>query len=518
MRARREIPFLRSPSFPGVSAATARVSDVAAPCDLKAAEHLLPLIAAQRVGGCFWGERPNVPVGATVERTGGTTIIAGDRLSPECDPWHVLSVAGSLVAEGGDEWRTVAWMLGLPVTDSDGVEVAANSLAAEAAAAVAAARYRDPFANRSCTGAEAVRLLALWRDGFDANQPVVAVTGVRWWKRRALAPFFFDGRGIPPLATPARALALAQRGGGRIVYWPSRVPASFVDEARERKVALAQVEDGFVRSAGLGSNLVPPASVTVDTRGIYYDGTTPSDLEAILEHGDFGAGELERAERLIDTMVAARVGKYGIEPAVETPSRGKGGEFVLVIGQVDDDRSVLLGRGDHVGSNRALLEAVRRARPGARIVYRPHPDVTAGHRRGEVGDALASGLADAVETTRSLFALLAEASETHVLSSLAGFEALLRGARVVAHGRPFYAGWGLTEDRGGSFPRRTRQLTLSMLVAGALLRYPRYQDPLTGLPCPAEVLVTRLADGFVPSATAASTVRRAQGRVRAIFA
>ncbi len=81
----------------------------------------------------------------------------------------------------------------------------------------------------------------------------------------------------------------------------------------------------------------------------------------------------------------------------------------------------------------------------------------------------------------------------HCISSLAGFEALLRGRRVVAWGRPFYAGWGLTEDRDPP-PRRGRRLGLDALVAAALILYPRYLDPVTGLPCPPEVLPERLAD------------------------
>ena len=67
--------------------------------------------------------------------------------------------------------------------------------------------------------------------------------------------------------------------------------------------------------------------------------------------------------------------------------------------------------------------------------------------------------------------LLAAVDEVHVLTSLAGFEALQRGKRVVTYGQPFYAGWGLTED---IYPvdRRTRRLSLDELVAGALIVYP----------------------------------------------
>jgi capsular polysaccharide export protein len=59
------------------------------------------------------------------------------------------------------------------------------------------------------------------------------------------------------------------------------------------------------------------------------------------------------------------------------------------------------------------------------------------------------------------------------MTSLVGFEALLRGIEVVCYGQPFYSGWGLTRDHV-PVERRTRRLTLEELAAGALLRYPRY--------------------------------------------
>jgi capsular polysaccharide export protein len=115
--------------------------------------------------------------------------------------------------------------------------------------------------------------------------------------------------------------------------------------------------------------------------------------------------------------------------------------------------------------------------------------------------------------------LIAMADALHVNSSLAGFEALLRGKPVTVHGVPFYAGWGLTIDRGPVPARRTARRTLDELVAAALLAYPRYLDPVTGLPCPAEVLVERLASAAAPApagvAALAVGVRRLHGRARA---
>jgi capsular polysaccharide export protein len=162
---------------------------------------------------------------------------------------------------------------------------------------------------------------------------------------------------------------------------------------------------------------------------------------------------------------------------------------ILVPGQVEDDLSVRLGGGS-IRDNLALLARVRAANPDALILYKPHPDVEAGHRRGALPAALTEKFADRV-IRGSTATILAEIDEVHTLTSLTGFEALLRRRKVVVYGRPFYAGWGLTSD---CLPiRRGRRLTLEELVAGVLILYPRYLDPVTRLPCAAEIAVDRLA-------------------------
>ena len=47
----------------------------------------------------------------------------------------------------------------------------------------------------------------------------------------------------------------------------------------QRVNKLISVEDGFVRSVGLGGNLISPLSLLFDKKGIHYDGSKPSDLE-----------------------------------------------------------------------------------------------------------------------------------------------------------------------------------------------------------------------------------------------
>lgn len=172
------------------------------------------------------------------------------------------------------------------------------------------------------------------------------------------------------------------------------------------------------------------------------------------------------------------------------------------------------------GANCTNLELIARARklePDAWIIYKPHPDVEAGHRKGHVPDAEALRYANAIERKAPIAALIDQVDALHVITSLAGFEALLRGKAVTTHGQPFYAGWGLTRDLGPPNSRRTRKRSLDELVAATLIGYPRYVDPVTRLPCPPELLVDRIAGGQARVGSLLITLREWQGRLRLLW-
>ncbi len=153
------------------------------------------------------------------------------------------------------------------------------------------------------------------------------------------------------------------------------------------------------------------------------------------------------------------------------------------MGQVEDDASAL--RGGFGMSSIDLLKTAREARPDACIVQKPHPDVESARRRGAVPEAEVLRHADCLLKDFPMGSLLPLVHEVHTLTSQTGFEALLRGVRVFTYGGPFYAGWGLTEDRR-TFPRRRAKLLPDDLVAGVLLLYPSYYDWRTGTFCRAE--------------------------------
>lgn len=253
---------------------------------------------------------------------------------------------------------------------------------------------------------------------------------------------------------------------GLVLWGRAPVPAGV-----SNAVQILRLEDGFLRSVGLGAELVRPLSWVVDSRGIYYDATVPSDLEVILATHDFDEALCERAARLRERIVDARLTKYNVgSRAWMRPQHAR--RVILVPGQVESDASLAFGApGER--SNMGLLQAVRAQHPDAYVVYKPHPDVSARLRKEGVNEQTALSWCDEVITDVSMGDLLALVDEVHVLTSLSGFEALMQGKKVTCHGQPFYSGWGLTDDRL-PHERRQRKLSLDALVAGALIVYPLY--------------------------------------------
>ncbi|MCX7098188.1 MAG: hypothetical protein NTV43_09840 [Methylococcales bacterium] len=236
-------------------------------------------------------------------------------------------------------------------------------------------------------------------------------------------------------------------------------------------VKILRLEDGFLRSVGLGTDLSQPMSLVVDGQGIYYDATGPSDLEQILAETQFSPEQLKRAQLLQQRIVAGGLTKYNVGlPGWRRPAGVD--KVILVPGQVESDASLRYGA-PAIRTNIGLLQAVRLANPNAYLVYKPHPDVLARLRAKGAGEEDALAWCDEQLGDVSMGDLLKDVDEVHVLTSLAGFEALMREKPVTCYGQPFYAGWGLTTDIVTN-PRRYRRLSLAELVAGSLIEYPFY--------------------------------------------
>jgi len=328
------------------------------------------------------------------------------------------------------------------------------------------------------SGAESQRT----NDPTESPRPVLRPAGQLYalsfsrWKRASVRPCF-----------PGCQVKFVQRVdalplGAHAVVWGMAAIPTELGETRD----IIRLEDGFLRSVGLGADLIQPLSWVVDRRGIYYDATRPSDLEVLLSTRSFDPPLLARAARLRERVVREGVTKYNVGQACwQRPGGDR--RVILVPGQVESDASIVFGA-PVIRRNLDLLKAVKAANPGAFVLYKPHPDVVARLRAAGAGEEDAPRWCDEVITDADMGQLLCQVDEVHVLTSLTGFEALLRKKPVTCYGQPFYAGWGLTKDVV-PIPRRTRRLTLDQLVAGALISYPVYFDlGGQGLSTPEEAL------------------------------
>lgn len=354
--------------------------------------------------------------------------------------------------------------------------------------------YINPFRQCVCEVEETLEILAELRERTrDLHAPKIC-TGISKWKHEALAVFVGTSSKNWFIDESGKAFSKAEENGLPVFAWASKIDNSVAERCKSRNIPLVRIEDGFIRSIGLGVTLMPACSLVFDADGIYYDGRSPSGLENILNAGNFDKYDLERAASLRETIIKNRITKYNIDsnqPNFKLPTNGP---IILVAGQVEDDASIICSA-PVIKTNLALLQHVRGNNPEAFIIFKPHPDVLTGLRKGIIDAERAAQLADRVETANSSDNLIMVSDEIHTLTSLLGFEALIRGKKVFTYGMPFYAGWGLTEDLC-PLPRRVRKLSLDQLVAGTLIKYPHYADPVSGLLCTPEQVVARLSENI----------------------
>ncbi|WP_375055692.1 capsular polysaccharide biosynthesis protein [Zobellella sp. DQSA1] len=398
----------------------------------------------------------------------------------------------------------VPFYAGWGVTD-DRVPMARRGKTRSVAQLLAAAylrycRYVDPITGESCELEDLLDLILVQRPQLHPPQTLYAM-GFSLWKRSFVRIFALRhaqqvifvkdpahlARHLPPADMDSRLRGNDEQGGNddvdghggtkAVLVWGRK----FEQELARSTLPVWRMEDGFLRSVGLGSDLRRPGSLVIDNRGMYYDPRTPSAIEHYLASHDFNHHELALGSQLVTHFREQALSKYNVGTSAKLNWRGEAGSrnIILVPGQVDDDASIQLGS-PFVKGNAALLQLVREAHPDAFIVFKPHPDVVSGNRQGQVPADVLARCADVVETQAGIVACLDECDAVHTLTSLTGLEALIRGKPVRVWGQPFYAGWGLTEDQ---YPvnRRGRPLPLAALVYATYAWYPTYVDYPTGL-------------------------------------
>ncbi len=239
------------------------------------------------------------------------------------------------------------------------------------------------------------------------------------------------------------------------------------------------IEDGFIRSNGLGSNLAKPLSLIFDEKGIYFNPQQMSSLEEMINQETLTSYEIETAQKIRNILIEKKMTKYnvGIE---DIPAYIQEGGFILVLGQVEDDASIEFGSIDFK-TNLALLKHICQQNTDKKIIFKNHPDVISGNRKGLVTDEEVKSILHSnlwIENSINVAYLLDNCAELHVNTSTAGLEALIRGKPVHVYGGAFYSGYGMTLDHfdfSAQYHRKRKTISIDEFIAFAYMLYPRYK-------------------------------------------
>lgn len=311
-----------------------------------------------------------------------------------------------------------------------------------------------------------------------ASKPVAILWGFNDWKWGFISDYLkeyrvaFAARKILPWQafTALRQFPLRPE---IFVVWGYTEPKWLSLIARLAKFKIYRMEDGFLRSSNLGAAHTTPYSLILDSGGLHYDSNGGSDIERILNERRFSAGDLARAADCLRFLRGLGLSKYNPPESLDATTLGiKTKRRVAVLGQVDNDMSVRMGNPD----GWSMVEVIKLAKlenPDAEILYRPHPEVYLGYQRSKFKSRHIDNVCTVVSPESSLVEFLESVDHVYTLTSLSGLEALIRGISVTVLGTPFYAGWGLTDDRVKIAHRKSR-LSIEEIFAAAYLIYPRY--------------------------------------------
>ena len=240
------------------------------------------------------------------------------------------------------------------------------------------------------------------------------------------------------------------------------------------------LEDGFIRSIGLGVDGSASFSLVEDNIGIYYDATAPSQLENILNTYNFNSDTklMQDTKKAISMILKNSISKYNNSSDIDSNFfKNKNEKRVLVIAQTAGDASLKYGMLDNYSTD-DMIDAAISENPDAQIYLKVHPDVLSGKKQSDINIEKAKKSSIIIEENVNPISLLKNFSKVYTKTSQMGFEALLVGCECVCFGMPFYAGWGITTDRS-LCERRASKLSVEEVFTGAYILYTRYYNPYT---------------------------------------
>lgn len=339
-----------------------------------------------------------------------------------------------------------------------------------AAAYILYSHYVHPVSGSHCNIFSALEYLQEQLKVETENQADVYCFGVRHWTRANIKPFLHSSHNrIVFVKSVSAAKQVGIKLGDRVAIWGTRKP-----DRLEELIAITgqqpiKLENGFLESLGFESKSAQPTSLLLDTKASYSACAELSTLDSILQNTNFTSQQIKKSASIRHKITAARKSRLVLKTDAVTNQI-----IILIPGQIESEESAIL-TSNNITTNLALIHSVREYNPDAYLIYKPHPQVANGSALGKVHPDTVLKYCDQYVDLSDIPTCLETVDEVHTMTSMVGFEALIKGIPVTTYGRPFYSGWNLTTDLSTQLTFR-KNLSIDELIAGALLVYPRYYD------------------------------------------
>ena len=342
-------------------------------------------------------------------------------------------------------------------------------------------QYINPNTGKKGTIFDVINYLTKIKKLNNKLRGSVKLVGFSFWKKHVLLPYL----NLPSVKIHFYSINKFRKiendnklnhdvKSQKILIW-GQGKKSIIPIIQNEKFCIMRIEDGFIRSIGLGSNLVMPYSLVIDGLGIYFNSQKISELESLLATRVVIKQEQEKAKSLQKLIIETKISKYNVGNEKNIKPNHEKRKIILIPGQVEDDASIIFGS-PIIKTNLELVQMVRKKNQDAYIIYKPHPDVLSGNRIGEINKTELKKYVNDIIEFADIIHCIEQVDEIHTITSLAGFEALIRHKKVVCYGQPFYSGWGLTTDLYPNSLRR-RILSLDELIYIVMYEYSIYIHP-----------------------------------------
>ena len=342
-------------------------------------------------------------------------------------------------------------------------------------------QYINPYTGKKGTIFDVINYLTKIKKLNNKLRGSVKLVGFSFWKKHVLLPYL----NLPSVKIHFYSINKFRKiendnklnhdvKSQKILIW-GQGKKSIIPIIQNEKFCIMRIEDGFIRSIGLGSNLVMPYSLVIDGLGIYFNSQKISELESLLATRVVTKQEQEKAKSLQKLIIETKISKYNVGNEKNIKPNHEKRKIILIPGQVEDDASIIFGS-PIIKTNLELVQMVRKKNQDAYIIYKPHPDVLSGNRIGEINKTELKKYVNDIIEFADIIHCIEQVDEIHTITSLAGFEALIRHKKVVCYGQPFYSGWGLTTDLYPNSLRR-RILSLDELIYIVMYEYSIYIHP-----------------------------------------